>query len=394
MEIQENPEKIELDPNGVYDTFDSMNLKMDLLRGIYSYGFEDPSFIQSRGIIPIVRGRDVLGQAQSGTGKTGTFVIGVLERVDQSLKALQAIILAPTHELARQTYNVAVGLSSKMDLKVHACIGGTALRDDITALKNGAQIVVGTPGRIYDLIDRKALKTSAVLNIVVDEADQMLENNFQQQIAQILQVGFPEQTRIALFSATLPQTVLDFSEKLLQNPIRILRQADQVTLEGIKQYMVLLDREEHKFDALCDIYKHFTISHAIIYTNQRKKADWLAEKMKGAGFALECIHGDMDTNERKQKMNDFITGNVRVLVSTDLLARGIDVQQVGLVINYDLPIQKENYIHRIGRSGRYGKKGVAINFLVGHDQKYMQEIESFYSTKVVELPEDFSKLTQ
>ena len=383
-----------LDPAGIYDTFDAMNLKTELLRGIYSYGFEEPSFIQRRGIIPIVCGRDVLGQAQSGTGKTGTFVVGVLERIDTTVNALQAIILAPTHELARQTHKVALGLSVRLGAKIHVSVGGSLLRDDISALRNGVHVVVGTPGRIYDLMERKVLNTSAIRTIVIDEADQMLENNFQQQIIQILQMGFPEQTQIALFSATLPQTVLEFSETLLRNPIRILRQADQVTLEGIKQYMVQLDREEHKFDALCDIYKHFTISHAIIYTNQRKKAEWLGAKMKEAGFALECIHGEMDTNERKNKMNDFATGTVRVLVSTDLLARGIDVQQVGLVINYDLPIQKENYIHRIGRSGRYGKKGVAINLLCGHDLKYMKDIEAFYSTTVVDLPEDFSKLTR
>lgn len=390
----EPQETTELDPNGVYDTFDCMNLKQELLRGIYGYGFEEPSFIQRRGIIPIVRGRDVLGQAQSGTGKTGTFVIGVLEHIDTAIKGVQAIILAPTHELARQTYNVAVGLSSKMDAKIHVSVGGSFLRDDISALRNGAHVVVGTPGRIYDLLERKILNTAAIRTIVIDEADQMLENNFQQQIIQILQVGFPEQTQIVLFSATLPQTVLEFSDTLLRNPIRILRQADQVTLDGIKQYMVVLDREEHKFEALCDIYKHFTISHAIIYTNQRKKAEWLALKMKDAGFALECIHGEMDPNDRKKKMSDFISGTVRVLVSTDLLARGIDVQQVGLVINYDLPLQKENYIHRIGRSGRYGKKGVAINLLTGNDQKYMKDIENFYSTSIVELPEDFSKLTR
>ena len=337
-------------------------------------------------------GRDVLGQAQSGTGKTGTFVIGVLQRIDSAVKGLQAILLSPTHEIARQTYNVVTGLSAKMDLKTHLCIGGGLVRDDITALKGGVQLVVGTPGRILDLMERKAINTNQMRTIVVDEADQMLENNFQVQIFQLLQYGFPEEAQIALFSATLPENVVELADKMLRNPVRILRQADQVTLEGIKQYMVVLDKEEHKFEALCDIYRNFTIGSAIIYTNQRKKVEWLASKMKEAGFALECIHGEMDTNERRKKMADFLSGHARVLISTDLLSRGIDVQQLGLVINYDLPIQKENYIHRIGRSGRYGKKGVAINLLTGNDIRYMKDIEKFYSTVVVDLPSDFGNI--
>jgi translation initiation factor 4A len=268
-----------MDPNQVYETFDAMNLKSELLRGIFNYGFEEPSLIQRRGIIPIVCGRDVLGQAQSGTGKTGTFVIGVLQRIDSAVKGLQAILLSPTHEIARQTYNVVTGLSSKMELKTHLCIGGGLVRDDITALKGGAQLIVGTPGRILDLMERKAINTNHMRTIVVDEADQMLENNFQVQIFQLLQYGFPEEAQIALFSATLPENVVELADKMLRNPIRILRQADQVTLEGIKQYMVVLDKEEHKFEALCDIYRHFTIGSAIIYTNQRKKVLWLAATM-------------------------------------------------------------------------------------------------------------------
>jgi translation initiation factor 4A len=381
-----------MDPNGIYETFDAMNLKSELLRGIYSYGFDKPSHIQTRGIVPLICGRDILGQAQSGTGKTGTFTIGCLQRVDETVKKLQIIIMAPTHELARQIHTVSKGLSTYMNIMIHVATGGSPLRDDLAALRNGCQVLIGTPGRIYDLIERKAIQTPAVRTIVIDEADQMLEHNFQQQISEILCVGFPEDTRIALFSATMPASVVEFSEKLLHNPVRILVSADQVTLEGIKQYKCVLDKEEYKFEALCDIYKHFTINQAIIYCNQRKKAEWLAAKMKDAGFLLECIHGEMEAGERKKCMEDFRGGLVRVLISTDLLARGIDVQQVSVVINYDLPVQKENYIHRIGRSGRYGRKGVAINLLTNGDLKYMGDIESFYSTKVMDLPADFEKI--
>jgi translation initiation factor 4A len=392
MEKMEPTSEKTLDPLGVYTSFDDMQIKMDLLRGIFSYGFEEPSLIQRKGIVPIACGRDVLGQAQSGTGKTGTFSIGVLQRVDVELKHLQALVMAPTHELARQIYDVMSGIGSKTGVSIHVAVGGTMVRDDTAALRGGCQILIGTPGRVYDLMERKIMSTVHMKTIVIDEADQMLERNFQTQLVDILAMGFPESTQICLFSATMPVDVLQFAEKLMRNPVRILVTADQVTLDGIKQYQCCLEREEYKFEALCDIYRHFTISQAIIFCNQKKKAEWLAAKMKDAGFTLEHIHGEMDSTERKKRMADFRAGAVRVLIGTDLIARGIDVQQVGVVINYDLPLQRENYIHRIGRCGRYGKKGVAINLLTDQDVKFMKEIEAFYSTKVVDLPQDFNSI--
>jgi translation initiation factor 4A len=381
-----------LDPTGIYTTFETMNLKTELLRGVFGYGFEEPSIIQRKGIVPIVVGRDVLGQAQSGTGKTGTFSIGILQRVDVAVKQLQAIVLAPTHELARQIYDVMSGIGSKTGISIHVAVGGTMVRDDTLALRAGCQILIGTPGRIFDLFSRKAASSAAIQTIVIDEADQMLERNFQTQIIDILGTGFPDSTQICLFSATMPADVVDFAEKLMRNPVRLLVTADQVTLEGIKQYQCCLEREEYKFEALCDIYRHFTISQAIIFCNQKKKAEWLAAKMKDAGFTLEHIHGELDSADRKRRMEDFRAGKVRVLIGTDLIARGIDVQQVSVVINYDLPLQRENYIHRIGRCGRYGKKGVAINLLTTADEKVMREIEAFYSTKVNDLPQDFNSI--
>ena len=385
-------EAVPLDPYAIYTSFENMQLSMELLRGIFGYGFEEPSIIQRKGIVPIICGRDVLGQAQSGTGKTGTFSIGALQRVDSGLKHLQVIIMAPTHELARQIYDVLTGIGAKTGITAHLAVGGTRVSDDAYALKGGCQILIGTPGRVFDLMNRKVVSTAHVKTIIIDEADQMLERNFQTQILDILATGFPDSTQICLFSATMPLDVVNFAEKLMRNPVRILVTADQVTLEGIKQFQCCLEREEYKFEALCDIYRHFTISQAIIFCNQKKKADWLAEKMKVGGFTLEHIHGEMDAADRKRRMEDFRAGKVRVLIGTDLIARGIDVQQVGLVINYDLPLQKENYIHRIGRCGRYGKKGVAINLLTTNDEKFMREIEGFYSTKINDLPQDFSSI--
>lgn len=373
-----------------YESFDSMELSEELLRGIYAHGFEKPSSIQKKGIMPIVKGRDVLAQAQSGTGKTGTFCIGSLTRIDPSLMQPQVLVLAPTRELAQQIENVARNLSTYLKIKVYGATGGTPLRDDIQMLKQGVHFVVGTPGRIYDLMRRDFLKRDNIRVLIMDEADQMLEDRFQDQVLEIMKMGFPETTRVALFSATMPVEVIEFTQNILQNPVRILIPPEQVTLDGIKQYFVELDREEWKFDVLCDIYQQLNINQALIYCNKRQRAEWLAGKMKDAGFTLEFIHGDMEVSERRSRMDDFRKGNVRVLISTDLLARGIDVQQVSLVINFELPHQKENYIHRIGRSGRYGRKGVAINLLTGDEKRMMKDIEAFFATNVEALPQNLA----
>ena len=226
----------------------------------------------------------------------------------------------------------------------------------------------------------------------MDEADQMLENKFREQVMCILELGFPKETQVALFSATMPPEVIEVANKLLSNPVRILVPPEEVTLVGIQQYSVPLQKDEWKFDALCDIYSQLNINQAIIYCNKRQRVEWLADKMGSQQFPVSYIHGEMEVGERKRRMAEFRNGSCRVLISTDLLARGIDVQQVSLVINFELPSQKENYIHRIGRSGRFGRKGVAIN-LIGPDELTMiKEIESHYATKIIDLPEDLSKI--
>lgn len=377
----------------IFSSFDEMNLPEQLLRGVYSMGFEKPSQIQKRGVVPIAQGRDVLAQAQSGTGKTGTFTIGSLARVDPALQEVQVLVLVPTHELAEQIYKVAKGLGAHMNLKTHYAIGGNPVRTDIQAIKSGCQFLVGTPGRIYDLAHRGALKRDHVRVLILDEADQMLEDRFQEQVVEILKLGFPQQTHIALFSATMPPDIVKFTDGILNSPVRILIPAEDVTLEGIQQFFVPLEQEEWKFDVLCDIYAQLPINQAIIYCNKRQRAEWLAMKMKDAKFTLECIHGDMDAAERKKRMDDFRSGNVRVLISTDLLARGIDVQQVSLVINFELPIQQENYIHRIGRSGRFGRKGVAINLVAGDEIRQLKAIEQYYVTHMEPLPQNLGTIS-
>ena len=382
-----------------YESFDDMALPESLLRSIYSYGFERPSVIQQKGIMPIAEGRDILGQAQSGTGKTATFCIGSMTRIDPTLKAPQVLVLTPTRELAQQIESVAKGLSQNMGLSVYCAVGGTELHHDLRALDKGAQFIIGTPGRIYDLMTRKALNGNGhalsqanIRVLIMDEADQMLEDKFHLQVMEILDLGFPAATQVALFSATRPAEVIEVATRLLRNPVKILIPPEEVTLDGIRQYGVELPKEEWKIEALTDIYSQLNINQAMIYCNKRQRVEWLAEKLQGQGFPVSYIHGEMEVSERKRRMQDFRTGAVRVLISTDLLARGIDVQQVSLVINYELPTNQENYIHRIGRSGRFGRKGVAIN-MIGPDELEMKnQIEKYYSTKIINLPDDLSKI--
>ena len=376
----------------IYNSFDEMGLRDELLRGIYANGFERPSEIQKRGIVPILQGKDVLAQAQSGTGKTGTFTIGSIQLIDTSIMKPQVLVLAPTRELAQQIESVAAAIGTFMGIKLYCTTGGTPIRDDIRALERGVHFIVGTPGRIWDLMHRNALSRKDIRVLIFDEADQMLEDRFKEQVMSILQLGFPKSTQVALFSATMPEEVIQVADSLLRDPIRILIPPEAVTLEGIKQYFVDLKKEEWKFDALCDIYKQLNVNQALIYCNKRARAEWLAEKMTQEGFPLSCIHGEMDVDERKKRMKGFRDGTVRVLISTDLLARGIDVQQVSLVINFELPNQRENYINRIGRSGRFGRKGVAINLICSEEMPLKDEIEKYYSTKIVDLPMDLGNI--
>lgn len=375
----------------VAETFDDMDLREDLLRGIYAYGFEKPSAIQQRAIKPILLGHDTIAQAQSGTGKTATFALSALQKLDLAQRNCQALILSPTRELAQQTQKVIVDLGDFMQARVHACVGGTAVRDDIRILQEGVHIVVGTPGRCFDMINRRALSMDNVGLFVLDEADEMLSRGFKDQIYDVFKF-LPEKVQVALFSATMPSEVLEVTGRFMRDPVRILVKRDELTLEGIKQFYVSVEKEEWKLGTLCDLYETLTITQAIIYCNTRRKVDWLTEKMQAKDFTVSAMHGDMDQRERELIMREFRSGSSRVLITTDLLARGIDVQQVSLVINYDLPTNRENYIHRIGRSGRFGRKGVAINFLTEGDVRYLRDIEQFYRTQIEEMPMNVADL--
>jgi len=382
---------IESNYDKVTDNFDDMNLGEDLLRGIYAYGFEKPSAIQQRAIVPCIAGHDVIAQAQSGTGKTATFAISVLESLDVNVKECQSLILAPTRELAQQIQKVVLALGDYMQVQCHACIGGTNVQQDIRVLSAGQHVVVGTPGRVYDMINRQALDPRGIKTFVLDEADEMLSRGFKDQIYDVFRY-MSNKIQVILLSATMPADVLEVTQKFMRDPIRILVKKEQLTLEGIKQFYIGVEREEWKLDTLCDLYETLTITQAVIFCNTRRKVDWLTEKMHSRDFTVSAMHGDMDQKERDVIMREFRSGSSRVLITTDLLARGIDVQQVSLVINYDLPTNRENYIHRIGRGGRFGRKGVAINFVTEDDRRSLKDIEQFYNTQIDEMPMNVADL--
>jgi len=375
----------------VIPTFDGMGLKENLLRGIYAYGFEKPSAIQQRAITPIIQGRDVIAQSQSGTGKTTIFCVGILQLIATKSRETQALALSPTRELAVQSRNVMLAFGDFLNVRAHACIGGKSLGDDIRALQGGVHVVSGTPGRVYDMIRRRVLNTRNLKVLVIDEADEMLSRGFKEQIYDIYRY-LPPATQVVLVSATMPVDVLEMTTKFMNDPVRILVKRDELTLEGIKQFFVAVEKEDWKFDTLCDLYDILTITQAVIFCNTKMKVDWLTQKMRDANFTVSSMHGDMLQKERDTIMADFRGGKSRVLIATDVWGRGLDVQQVSLVINYDLPNSRELYIHRIGRSGRFGRKGVAINFVKNDDIRILRDIEQFYGTQIDEMPMNVADL--
>ncbi|XP_076384644.1 eukaryotic initiation factor 4A-III-like isoform X2 [Megalopta genalis] len=321
-----------------------------------------------------MKGRDVIAQAQSGTGKTATFSIAILQSLDTQVRETQVLVLSPTRELATQIQKVILALGDFMNVQCHACIGGTNLGEDIRKLDYGQHVVSGTPGRVFDMIERRVLRTRAIKMLVLDESDEMLNKGFKEQIYDVYRY-LPPATQVVLVSATLPHEILEMTSKFMTDPVRILVKRDELTLEGMKQFFVAVEREEEKFDTLCDLYDILTITQAVIFCNTKRKVDWLTEKMREANF-----------EERDNIRKEFRSGQSRVLITTDVWARGIDVQQVSLVINYDLPNNRELYIHRIGRSGRFGRKGVSISFVKTDDIRILRDIEQYYSTQIDEMP--------
>ena len=362
---------------------------INLIRGIYSYGFEKPSPIQQKAIKPLIEKNDIIAQAQSGTGKTGCFTISSLYLIDYNKEETQIIIMAPTRELAEQINKVVLNISQYLsNFSCELLIGGTSIEENIKNLKKFPKMVIGCPGRIFDMIQRKYLSTDNIKTIIIDEADEMLSSGFKEQVYNIFQ-KLPSNVQVALFSATLPQEIHNLTNKFMRNPIEILVKSEQLTLEGIDQYYVNLNDDQEKFETLKDIFSNISVSQCIIYCNSIYRVNELYESMINDNFPVCKIHSNMNKEERQKNYKDFLQGSYRVLISSNITARGIDIQQVSTVINFDIPNCVHIYLHRIGRSGRFGRKGLGINFITKRDIKKMKEIEDFYSTSIKELPENF-----
>tara|TARA_B100001057_G_scaffold165589_1_gene166276 strand:+ start:26586 stop:27731 length:1146 start_codon:yes stop_codon:yes gene_type:complete len=377
--------------NEEISNWENFDLDTSLLRGIYSYGFENPSPIQQKAIKPILDGKDVIAQSQSGTGKTGCFVVASLQKIDLSLQDTQIVIMAPTRELSLQIKSVITEIGSYMkDLKTYLLIGGQSTDYDINNFKyETPHLIVGCPGRIHEMIRRKHVNTKNIKLIVLDEADEMLSQGFKEQVYNIFQF-LPTNIQVSLFSATLPTQLYNLTDKFMRDPIKIIVKTDMLTLEGIKQYYVNVEDDSQKYETLKDLFSVFSVSQSIIYCNSIKRVQDLYNAMTQDGYSVCQIHSGLEKAERVKQYKDFKEGNQRVLLSSNVTARGIDIQQVSTVINFDIPKCTSTYLHRIGRSGRYGRKGTAINFITKRDIRLLKEIEEFYSTQISELPSNFS----
>jgi len=377
------------------ENWDDLNLNTDLLRGIYAYGFEKPSPIQRKAIKPIVDGKDLIAQAQSGTGKTATFTIGALSRVNLDQNETQVLILSPTRELSKQTASVMTGIGSVLkDLRVQVVVGGSSIDEDSTFMRNNVpHVIAGCPGRVYDMIRRNHIQAKTVKLVILDEADEMLSTGFKEQVYNIFQ-HFRNDIQVALFSATLPPYINTITSKFMRDPVRISVKTEQLTLEGISQFYVGVEDDMQKYATLKDLYTFMSVSQCIIYCNSIKRVSDLYDAMVEDGFPVCRIHSNMEKVDREKAFLDFRGGSSRVMISSNVTARGIDIQQVSCVINFDVPKDVHTYLHRIGRSGRWGRKGVGINLITRRDAAKLKEIEEYYSCQINELPANFSNLTK
>jgi len=375
-----------------FTSWEDLEIKRPLLRGIYAFGYEQPSPIQQKAIIPMIAGNDIIAQAQSGTGKTGCFTISALELTDTEQSVIQAVIISPTRELSYQIKTVLDNIGNYIqNLRTQLLIGGTSTENDIQNLKeNNPQIIIGCPGRIHDMMRRKYIARDAIRLVILDEADEMLSTGFKEQIYNIFQF-MPNNIQIALFSATIPNGLYGLTERFMRDPIKITVKTSQLTLEGIKQYYINLEDDSEKYESLKDLFGIYSVSQCIIYCNSVKRVSDLYDAMLQDGFPVCQLHSNLDKTERMKSYKEFKAGTNRVLISTNITARGIDIQQVSTVINFDIPKDIHTYLHRIGRSGRWGRKGTALNFITRRDYKLIKDIESYYNTEIAELPKEYSK---
>ncbi|KAI1427608.1 DEAD-domain-containing protein [Xylaria sp. FL1777] len=368
--------------------WEDFSLRRDLLMGIFEAGYEKPSPIQEEAIPVALTGRDILARAKNGTGKTAAFVVPTLERINPKVNKIQCLILVPTRELAMQTSQVCKTLGKHLGVNVMVTTGGTTLRDDIVRLQDAVHIVVGTPGRILDLAGKGVADLSECPMFIMDEADKLLSIEFTPVIEQLLQFH-PKDRQVMLFSATFPLSVKDFSDKNMSKPYEI-NLMDELTLRGITQYYAFVE-EKSKVHCLNTLFSKLQINQSIIFCNSTNRVELLAKKITELGYSCFYSHAKMAQHARNRVFHDFRNGVCRNLVCSDLLTRGIDIQAVNVVINFDFPKNAETYLHRIGRSGRYGHLGLAINLINWEDRYNLYNIEKDLGTEIQPIPPTIDK---
>jgi superfamily II DNA/RNA helicase len=374
------------------DNFNSLNLNENLLKGIYLHGFTQPSKIQIQGISSINTGKDCILQSQSGTGKTATYLLGVFNRLEITEKSCQGIIITPTRELTNQVVDVASKLAKYTNYKIAKCTGGTDLNQNRNELQD-ASVVIGTIGRISHMINEKKINIYKLKFFVLDEADEILSDGINDKLLEIFN-KIPSGIQVILISATMSINVFNASKKFMYEPIKILLKNNEVVVDLISQFYLDVETEDLKFDALLDLYNLVSTSQTIIFCNTIRKVEWLEQNLKQNNFPITVIHSNMTQDERDNIVKNFRDGKTRLLLTTDLLSRGIDIPQVNMVVNYDLPPNKETYIHRIGRCGRFDKKGVAITMVKMTDPtdvKTFNRMKHFYKIDIKEIPESIDK---
>jgi ATP-dependent RNA helicase DeaD len=346
-------------------SFKDLPLSMEVLKSVGELGFENLFPIQAQAIMPLLEGKDVIGQAQTGTGKTAAFGVPMVERLNPEIRKVQGLVLVPTRELAVQVADNIMLFAKYARLKVLPVYGGTSIGRQIRALSNGVQIVVGTPGRVIDLLERRVLDLSSVKMLVLDEADRMLDMGFIDDIGYIL-ARTPSNRQTSLFSATIDQTVMNICNRYMKNPEKILVSKDEIALTQMKQYYVVVN-PHGKYEALCNILKENHVGRAIIFCKTRRGTSALADKLRRKGYNVQALHAGFSQPQRDQVINSFREGKLKLLVATDVAARGLDIEGITHIINYDVPLDALVYFHRIGRTARMGQEGTAIT-LVGYGE--------------------------
>ncbi|CAD5226675.1 unnamed protein product [Bursaphelenchus xylophilus] len=365
--------------------FEQFGLSRDLLKGIFEKGWDKPSPIQESTIKAAMSGQDILARAKNGTGKTGAYCIPVIEKINPGLNAIQALIVVPTRELALQTSQICVELSKHLKLKIMVTTGGTDLRDDLLRLNGVVHLIIATPGRILDLMDKGVAKMNECKTLVLDEADKLLSQDFQAMLDRLVS-HLPGDRQIMMFSATFPRTVATFMQNHMRKAFEV-NLMDELTLLGVSQFYACV-QEKQKVHCLNTLFRKLQINQSIIFCNSTQRVELLAKKITELGYSCFYIHSKMAQHHRNRVFHDFRQGNCRNLVCSDLLTRGIDIQAVNVVINFDFPRNAETYLHRIGRSGRFGHLGIAVNLVTYEDRFNMGRIERELKTRIDPIPKD------